>query len=174
MPRSASAAASASNALLAALDGLAAKEELRPELVPLLALVEGDRRIDDLVWELVERCIDRDARGHAVHALEELLALAREQELGEQQRRMRPARMLRHADGARLAEHRRATLPLDRRPCFLQRLHVVVIGVDEERDLARGDELCAEDVAAADLRLHRREPPEEGEALLLAHCLHQR
>src|SRR5207253_11239178 len=57
---------------------------------------------------------------------------------------------------------------------LLQRLHVVVVGVDEKRNLARGDELRAEDVAAPDLRLHRREPPEEREPFLLAHRLHQR
>jgi len=43
-----------------------------------------DRGIDDLVRELVEGRVDRQARGHPVHALEELLALAREQELGEE------------------------------------------------------------------------------------------
>src|SRR6266849_3633108 len=161
MPRAASAAARAWYTLFLALDGLAAEEELRPEAIPLLALVERDRRVDDLVRKLVERRIDRQARGHAVYAAEELLAVTREQELGEEQRRMRPARILRHADGARLAEDGRERLPVDRRARLLQRLHIVVIGIDEERDLARGDELRAEDVAVPDLRLHRREPPEK-------------
>src|SRR5882762_7888019 len=137
MPRAASAAASAWYTLLLALDGLAAEEELRPEAIPLLGLIQRERRVDELVRELVERRIDGQARGHAVHALEELLALARKQELGEEQRRVRPARMLRHADRACLAEGRRERLPVDRRARLLQRLHVVVIGIDEERDLAR-------------------------------------
>src|ERR671931_2444474 len=174
MPRAASAAASVWYTLFPALDRLAAEEELRPQAIPLLPFVERDRRVDDLVRELVEWRIDGQAGGHAVHALEELLAFAREQELGEEERRMRPARILRHADGARLAEGGRERLPVDRRAGLLKRLHVVVIGVNEKRDLARGDELRAEDVAAPYLRLHRREPPEKGEALLLAHRLHER
>src|SRR5438067_8544293 len=100
MPRAPSAAASSSYTLLLALDGLAAEEELRPQAIPLLALVERDRRVDDLMRELVERRSDRKARGHAVHVPEELLAFAREQEVSEEQRRVRPARMLCHADGA--------------------------------------------------------------------------
>src|SRR5438477_9397213 len=166
MPRAASAAASWSCTLFLAPDGLAAEKELRPQAIPLLALVERDRRIDDLVRKLVERRVDGEARGHAVHALEELLAVAREQELGKEQRRVRPARMSCHADRARLAEYRRERLPVDRRARPLERFHVVVVRIDEERDLARGDELRAEDVAAPDLRLHRREPPEKGEPLL--------
>src|ERR1041385_6428885 len=116
MPRAASAAPSAWYTLFLPANGLAAEENLRPEPVPLLALVERDRRIDDLVWKPVERRIDGEARRHAVHALEELLALARKQELGEEQRRVRPARMLRYADRARLAEHRPERLPVDRGP----------------------------------------------------------
>src|SRR5436189_6335137 len=131
MPRASSAAASDWCTLLLAPDGLAAEEELRPELVPLLAFVEGDRGIDDLVREPVERRIDREARGHAVHPLEELLALAREQELGEEQRRVRPAGMPRNTNRARLAERGRERLPVDRRAGLLQRLHVVVVGSDE-------------------------------------------
>src|SRR5207237_9705019 len=161
MPRAPSAAASSSYTLLLALDGLAAEEELRPQAIPLLAVVERDRRVDDLVRELVERRVDRQARGHAVHALEELLAFAREQELGEEQRRMRPPRMLRHADGARLPVGGRERLPVDRCARLLQRLHVVVVGVDEKRNFARGNELRGADVAAPDLRPPRREPPEE-------------
>src|SRR5690349_22811325 len=136
MPREASAPASDSYTLFAALDRLAAKEELRPQLVPLVALVEGDRRIDDLVRELVERRVDSQAGWHAIYAAEELLPLAREQKFGEEQRRVRPARLSCHADGARLPEHRRERLPVDRRTRLLERLHVVVIGVDEELDLA--------------------------------------
>src|SRR5438309_1851298 len=143
MPRAASAAASASYTLFLAHDGLAAEEKLGPQAIPLLALIEGDCRVDDLVRELVERRVDREARRHAVHALEERLALAGQEKLGEEQRRMRAARMLRHANGARLAEHRRERLPVDRRTRLLERFHVVVVGVDEERNLARGDELRA-------------------------------
>src|SRR5438045_8470130 len=99
MPRAASAAASDSYTLLLALDGLAAEEELRPELVPLLALVERDGGVDDLVRKLVERRVDREARRHAVHALEKLLAVARQQTCGKEERRMRTWRVLRHGRG---------------------------------------------------------------------------
>src|SRR5437764_53802 len=61
MPRASSAAASGWYTLFLALDGLAAEEELRPELVPLLALVERDGGVDDLVRKLVERRVDREA-----------------------------------------------------------------------------------------------------------------
>src|SRR4051812_20947569 len=129
MPRASSAAASDSYTLFLALDGLAAEEELRPEPVPLLALVERDGGVDDLVRELVERRLDCEARGHPVHAPEELLPVAREQELGEEQRRVRAPRVFGDADGARLPESRRERLPVDRRARLLQRLHVVVVGV---------------------------------------------
>src|SRR2546423_232543 len=174
MPRASSAAASGWYTLFLALDGLAAEEELRPELVPLLALVERDGGVDDLVRKLVERRVDREARRHPVHALEKLLAVARQQKFGKEERRMRPSRVLRHADRARLAEGGRERLPVDRGAGSLQRLHVVVVGVDEKRDLARGDELRAKDVPIAHGRLHRREAPEEREPLLLAHALDQR
>src|SRR5437899_2349477 len=120
MPRAASAAASASYTLFLAHHGLAAEKKLGPQAIPLLALVERDRRIDDLVRELVERRVHRQAGRHAVHALEELLAVAREQKLGEKQRRVRPARVSCHADGARLAEHRGERLPVDRRAGLLE------------------------------------------------------
>src|SRR5919201_1258520 len=174
MPRASSAAASASYTLLLALDGLAAEEELRPELVPLVALFERDRRIDDLVRELVERRVDGEARGHAVHALEELLPVAREQKFSEQERSVWTAGMLRHADGARLPQHGRERLPVDWRARLLQRLHIVVVRIDEERNFARGNKLGAENVAVAHGGLHRRQPPEECEAALLAHAFDER
>src|SRR5256885_1944696 len=174
MPRASSAAASDWYTLFLALDGLAAEEKLRPELVPLLALVERDGGIDDLVRELVERRVDREARRHPVHALEKLLAGARQQKFGKEERRVRPSRVLRHADRARLAEGGRERLPVDRGAGFLQRLHVVVVGVDEKRDVARGDKLRAEDVPVAHAPPHRCEAPEEREPLLLAHALDQR
>src|SRR5205823_5911910 len=142
--------------------------------VPLVALVERDRRIDDLVRELVERRVHLEVGGHTIHRLEEFLALAREQELGEEQRRVRPARIPGEADRARLAEGGLQRLPLDGSALLLQRLHIVVIGVDEERDLARSNQLRAEDVSAANARLHRGKALEVREAALLAHRLRER
>src|SRR5438105_1186971 len=112
MPREASALASVSWTLFTALDRLSAEEEIRPEAVPFVGLVQGDGGIDDLVRKLVQRRRHGETRRHAVHRLEEFLAFLREHELGEKEPRVRPARMARHADRARLAECRRERLPV--------------------------------------------------------------
>src|SRR5690349_6979583 len=87
-------------------DGLSAEEELRPQAAEAVPLVEHDRRVDERVPELVEGTVDRAARGDAVARLDDLLALAREDEVGEERRGMGMRRPLRHADGARLPEGR--------------------------------------------------------------------
>src|SRR5262249_28651216 len=137
------------------LHWLAAEEEVRPELVPLVAFVERNRGIDDLVGKLVERRVDLQVRRHAVHRLEKFLALARQQECGEQERRVGTPGVFCQAERARLAERRLQRLPVDGSALLLQRLHIVVIGADEQRYLARGHQLRPEDMAVADTGLHR-------------------
>src|SRR5438552_1558359 len=144
---------------LALLHGAAAEKEVREEPVPLVAFVERELRIDDLVLELVERALHQSAGRNAISGFQDLLALFREHELGEKQRRVRVRRVARQADRRGLPERRLQRLPLDRRALLLQRLDVVVVRGEEERDLARGDELRRVDVAVADLRFHRRELP---------------
>src|SRR6266487_1815898 len=76
-------------ASLAFLHGFAAEKEGREELVPLVALVEREHRIDDLVLELVERAVHQPACRNAISAFQDYLALFGEHELGEKQRRVR-------------------------------------------------------------------------------------
>src|SRR6266702_2162176 len=128
-------------ASLAFLHGLAAEKEIGEELVPLVALVEREHRIDDLVLELVERAVHQPACRDAISAFQDLLPLFREHELGEKQRRVRVRRVARHADRGGLAERGLQGLPLDRRALQLQGLDVVVVRGEKERDFARGHAL---------------------------------
>src|SRR5882672_7913756 len=70
------------------LHRLPAEKGLGEKFLPLLALIEREHRIDDLVLELVERTVHGHARGDAVHALVDLLPFLRKHEFGEEQRRM--------------------------------------------------------------------------------------
>src|SRR5687768_5780964 len=47
-------------------DFLPLQEEVGPDLLPLLVLVEGDDRVDHLEGELVEMGVHGEAGGHAV------------------------------------------------------------------------------------------------------------
>src|SRR5207302_100412 len=60
---------------VALLHGPAAEKEVREERVPLVAFVEREHRIDDLVLELVERAVHEAAGRDAISALQDLLAL---------------------------------------------------------------------------------------------------
>src|SRR5207237_6952770 len=90
--------------LFALAGRLAAEKKRRPEPAPLVPFVERDRRIDEAVVEPVERARDGAARGNALVVAQDLLAFAREQEVDEEERRVRMRRSAREADGARLAE----------------------------------------------------------------------
>src|SRR6266702_1534108 len=70
------------------LHRLPGEKEIREKPLPLLALVEREHRVDDLVLELVERAVDGHVRGDAVDALVDLLPFPRQHELGEEQRRV--------------------------------------------------------------------------------------
>src|SRR3979409_1962189 len=78
---------------LIGLHRLASEKNLGEKLLPLLALVEREHRVDDLVLELVERAVHGHARGDAVHALVDLLSFLRKHEFGEEQRRVGPRRI---------------------------------------------------------------------------------
>src|SRR5207247_3923789 len=66
---------------VALLHGAAAEKEAREEPVPLVAFVERELRIDDLVLELVERAVHKAAGRDAISGFQDLLALFREHEL---------------------------------------------------------------------------------------------
>src|SRR6267143_7265609 len=93
------------------LHRLAAEKDLGEKLLPLLALIEREHRVDDLVLELVERAVHGHARGDAVHALVDLLPFLRKHELGEEQRRVGTRRMPGESDRGRLAKGRLQRLP---------------------------------------------------------------
>ncbi len=65
-------------------------------------------------------------------------------------------------------------LPVDRRAFLLQLVDRLVVERERDRDLARGDQLGHQRMAAAHLRRHRREFLEIGEALLFAHGFRHR
>src|SRR3954469_14130957 len=111
-------------------DGLAAEEELGPELAEAVPVVEHDRRVDQPVAELVERAVDRAARGNPVARLDDLLALAREDELGEERRGVRVRRLARDAHRARLPEGRVERAPVDGRALLLQARHALYMRVE--------------------------------------------
>src|SRR5688500_5731123 len=69
---------------LVAGDGLAPQDQIRPQLRPLLVLVERNGWIDGLERKVVEVRIDGAARRHAVPRLEDRLPVARQHEVGEQ------------------------------------------------------------------------------------------
>src|SRR5258706_4036482 len=69
-------------------DRAATEEDLGKMPVPLVPLVERDRPIDERVGKLVERAVDRDARRNAVARLDDLLSLARQDEVREELRRV--------------------------------------------------------------------------------------
>src|SRR5688500_15701228 len=70
-------------------DRLAAKKNFGPELRPLRVLVQRDDRVDHLEGKRVEMRVDAAACGHAVAFLENRLPLARQQEVGKEQRGVR-------------------------------------------------------------------------------------
>src|SRR5260221_3127526 len=69
------------------LHRLPGEKEIREKPLPLLALVEREHGVDDLVLELVERAVDGHVRVDAVDALVDLLPLLGEHELGDEQSR---------------------------------------------------------------------------------------
>src|SRR5689334_23163123 len=68
---------------------LSPEEELAPDLLPLVVLVEGDHGVDHLEGEFVEVGVHREARGNAVALLEDGLALLRQHEVDEGHRGVR-------------------------------------------------------------------------------------
>ena len=98
-----------------ALDLLALEEKIGPQFIPLLGFVERDDGVDHLEGKLVQLAVHRRAGGHPVAVLDELLALRREHEVGEQQRGVRVRRTRHHANGVGPAEGGVQRLPLYRR-----------------------------------------------------------
>src|SRR6185369_1332257 len=76
-------------------DFLTLEEQAGPAPFPLRPLVEHDHRIDQRIVELVERTVDRAARGNAVARLDDRLSFPGQDEVGEEQRRMRVRRTAR-------------------------------------------------------------------------------
>src|SRR4030095_3880651 len=92
-------------------DFLTLQEERRPALLPLRPFVEHDDRIDQGVVELVERAVDRAARGNTVARLDDLLSFPGKNKVGKEERRMRVRSAAGEADRAGLPEGRLERLP---------------------------------------------------------------
>src|SRR3954467_2160957 len=101
--------------VLLLLDLAPFEEELAPDLLPLVVLVERDDGVDHLEREFVEVRVHRKARRDAVALLEDGLAFLRQHEVDEDHRRARVRRAARHADRVGPPESGRDRLPLDRR-----------------------------------------------------------
>src|SRR6266849_2818999 len=153
------------------LDLLTFEEKIRPKFLPAAGLVEGDHRVDHLEGELVEVRVHRAARGHAVALLQDRLTFEGEHEVGKEQRRVGVRGAARHADRVGAPERGLERLPPYRGAFYDQPFGVVVVDGCSKRNLARGDELGHQRVAAAYFGFRRGELPEECEALLLAHRL---
>src|SRR3989442_8191858 len=145
------------------------EEEIRPKFLPAVGLVERDHRVDHLEGELVEVRVHGAARGHPVALLQDRLAFEGKHEVGKEQRRVGVRGAARHADRVRAPERGFERLPPDRGAFYHQALGIVVVDRSGERNLARGDELGHQRVAAAYFGFRRGELPEKCEALFLAH-----
>src|SRR6266508_3758410 len=124
-------------------------ENLLVQLHPLVVLVEGDARVDELERQLVERRVDFPVRRHEVALREDLLAFLADLEVVEQHRGVRMRGAARDADPVRPRDRRADREPVDRRALALELFGLVIVYGQRERHLARHDELREQRVALA-------------------------